>query len=142
MKSKTLLLCRKLEYTPFPFEHSVDTRRQKAVLEECTRLLDGSTGKLVDVRHMSHEKLVWLPDHEPSPDAAHARVQSTQYLHASLDLRHVARGNVQFVARVRVARARPARRRALILHQLNLVARLGPQEGIWAEPQEGPRGVP
>lgn len=126
MKGKTFVLCRKRKRAPFPFVHSVNTRRQKPVLEECTRLLDGSTGKVVDVWNMSHEKLVRLPNHEPSPDAAHPGVKGTQYLHASLDLRHVSRGDVQFVARIRVARARSARRRALILHQLNLIARLAP----------------
>ena len=98
MKGKTFVLGRKRKRAPIPFMHSVNTRRQKPVLEECTRYLDGFTGKLVDVWYMSYEELVRLPNHEPSPDASHPRIQGSQYLHASLDLRHVSRGDVQFVA--------------------------------------------
>jgi len=78
VKSEALLFRRKREHTLIPLMHSVDTRRQKSVVEECTRLLDGSTGKLVYIWHMSYEKLVRLPDNEPSADAAHGRIQRAQ----------------------------------------------------------------
>jgi hypothetical protein len=78
VKGKTVFLRSKRERLFFSFEHSVDARGQKARVEECTGLLDSSGGKLIDVWHMSYEKLVWLPDHKPSANATHARMQSTQ----------------------------------------------------------------
>lgn len=78
MKGKTVFLRGKREHLFFSFEHSVDTRGQKARVKECTCLLNGFGGKLVDIWHMSYEKLVRLPDHKPSANATHARMQSTQ----------------------------------------------------------------
>ena len=142
MKSKTILLSRKRKHLLLSFKHSVNTRRQKPTVKECTRLLDGSTGKLVDVWHMSYEKLVGLPDNKPSANASHARIQGSQQKHATLELGHVARRDVQLVvARVWVARARAAPSRALVLNEVNLVAALAPQQSIWAEPEKRLCGV-
>jgi hypothetical protein len=78
VKGKTILLRRKRKHPFLSLKHCVDTRRQKAGVEKCTCLLDGSGGKLVNVRHMSYEKLMRLPDHKPSANATHVRMQSTQ----------------------------------------------------------------